>query len=356
MGGEEKQGEAAVGYVHTTNLPEFFQMNALTLVVSTYQAQRILCFNALTSNKLSMLMRTLERPTGLAIRENEMLVCSKNSLWRFATTRKLWDNEGKALPYDLTFVPRRSYVTGDVAAHQVSWHPKTDEVIMVNTRFSCLCTFDPAWSFVPFWKPPFITEFRPEDRCHLNGLCMDEDGPKYATALGESNTKEGWRENKASGGVLIDVPSGEIVCRGLSMPHSPFRFDGKLFVLESGKGLLVAVDEKTGSTVEVARFPGFTRGVAFWKDFAFVGLSKIREKKIFGGLPIEHLGEQIESAVYIVNLKSGKIEGFIRFTKGIEELFDLALLQGFHHAHIIGFEEDTIDSVMVLPQEFLSMS
>jgi len=40
----------------------------------------------------------------------------------------------------------------------------------VNTRFSCLCTLDGVHSFVPRWRPPFVSALAPEDRCHLNGL------------------------------------------------------------------------------------------------------------------------------------------------------------------------------------------
>ena len=33
----------------------------------------------------------------------------------------------------------------------------------------------------------------------------------YVTALGETNEPVGWRANKARGGVLIDVDSGEVI-------------------------------------------------------------------------------------------------------------------------------------------------
>ena len=96
-----------------------------------------------------------------------------------------------------------------------------EELWLVSTRFSCLCTLHPDYSFVPRWRPPFITALTAEDRCHLNGLAIVDGRPKYATALGETDTAGGWRPDKAHGGCLMDVPSGEILARGLSMPHSP---------------------------------------------------------------------------------------------------------------------------------------
>src|SRR6185437_6862016 len=105
----------------------------------------------------------------------------------------------------------------------------TPELWIVNTRFSCLCTLHPDYSFVPQWRPPFITALAAEDRCHLNGLAIADGAPKYVTALG-------WRANKSQGGCVIDVGSGEIISRGLSMPHSPRWRGGRLWVLESGTG------------------------------------------------------------------------------------------------------------------------
>ena len=43
------------------------------------------------------------------------------------------------------------------------------ELWVVSTRFSCLCTPHPDYSFVPRWRPPFITALAAEDRCHSTG-------------------------------------------------------------------------------------------------------------------------------------------------------------------------------------------
>jgi hypothetical protein len=56
---------------------------------------------------------------------------------------------------------------------------------VVNTAFSCLCTLDGRHSFVPRWRPPFITSLAAEDRCHLNGMAMADGAPKYVTALAD---------------------------------------------------------------------------------------------------------------------------------------------------------------------------
>src|SRR4029077_6446966 len=101
-------------------------------------------------------------------------------------------------------------------------------------------------SFNPRWRPPFVTELEPSDRCHLNGLGMVAGRPKYVTALGETDEAAGWRADKARGGVLMDVDSGEVLCRGLSMPHSPRWHGGRLWGGEARFGTLGPGDMKTG--------------------------------------------------------------------------------------------------------------
>jgi len=341
-----KEKEAAVAYVHTNEMPEFLAKLGVSLFVSTYQAQRVM---ALASNgaKLSILMRVLERPTGIALKDRRAAIVTKRQVWFFKDSGVTRDSDGRVLPYDLCLVPRQSYVTGDIAGHEAAWHG--DDLIVVNTRFSCLCKLDPAWSFVPVWKPPFVSQCVPEDRCHLNGLVLDEDGPRFVTALGEGDTKESWRESKVNGGVIVDVRSNEIITRGIAMPHSPRFYADKLWVLESGTGSLQVVDLDSGVRTTVVKLPGYLRGLSFYDRYAFVGLCKIRgDRETFGGMPIEENVEELKCAIYVIDISSGQPVGFIEFTKGIEELFDVCVLPGAKNPHIIGFEEDTLDGMFIV--------
>jgi uncharacterized protein (TIGR03032 family) len=99
---------------------------------------------------------------------------------------------------------------------------------------------------------------------------MRDGAPRYVTALGKTDTPEGWRSNKHNGGILIDIQSDEIATGGLSMPHSPRWYKGKLWVLESAKGTVATIDLNTGRSETVAELPGFTRGLVFCGNFAFV--------------------------------------------------------------------------------------
>ncbi len=203
-----------------------------------------------------------------------------------------------------------------------------NDLWLVNTAFSCLCTLDGAHSFVPRWRPPFITSLAAEDRCHLNGLAMANGRPRYVTAMAETDTPHGWRPNKVNGGCLIDVDSSQTVARGFAMPHSPRIHRDRVWLLHSGAGQLVLVDPTNGKSQTVAELPGYTRGLAMYERFAFVGLSKIRETSTFGGMPIAARRPELKCGVGVVDLTTGRLEAHLEFLSGVEEIFDVQVLPG----------------------------
>jgi uncharacterized protein (TIGR03032 family) len=338
--------EPVVGFVHSQMLSDLFRQLKISLLVSTYQAQRI-CLFTVKQDRLSMLMRSFERPTGIAYDGKHLALCTKRQVWFFEKTFNVHSPEGARLDADVCFVPRKSYVTGDVAAHEAGF--LNEKFFFMNTRFSCIATVSDDFSFESLWKPSFISQLAPEDRCHINGMAFDQAGIKYVSALGHSDKAEGWVANKKNGGILIDVSSDEIISQGFCMPHSPRLYDNKLWILNSGIGELQTIDLKTGKAISVCQFPGYCRGLAFAGRYAFVGLCKIRESEIFGGIPISEKGFELKSGVSVVDIDRGTIVGFIDFTKGIEELFDVTIIPDYTSPEIIGFEEDTIDGLYVLP-------
>ncbi len=249
--------------------------------------------------------------------------------------------------HDACYLPRNRHVTGDIAVHDLAF--AGGELWLVATAFSCLATLDADHSFVPRWAPPFITSLAAEDRCHLNGLAVVGDRVAYVTALGRTDEAGGWREGKAGGGVLLDVASSEVVAQGLSMPHSPRWHGGRLWLLESGRGSLCTVDIGSGAVQTVAELPGFTRGLAFLGDLAFVGLSQIRESSTFGDLPLTQRLRERQCGVWTVDLRSGEIAGFLRFEDLVQEIFDVAVLPGVRFPEIAEADGPMVGSSFMLP-------
>ncbi len=256
--------------------------------------------------------------------------------------------------HDACYLQRATHFTGNVQIHEMAFDTG-GQLWFVNTRFSCLATIDLEASFVPRWRPPFITELEPSDRCHLNGLAMVNGRVRYVTALGESNEPQGWRANKIRGGILIDADSGQIVCRGLSMPHSPRWHDGRLWLCESGSGTIGTVDLSTGRYEPVAAAPGFTRGLDFAGDLAFIGLSQVRESAVFSGIPItERLApEERTCGVCVVDLRRGETIALLKFDSGVQEIFAVSvLLRQF--PDLINDDERLLEDSFVVPTECLA--
>jgi uncharacterized protein (TIGR03032 family) len=190
-----------------------------------------------------------------------------------------------------------------------------------------------------------------DDRCHLNGLAIVDGRPTYVTALGETDTANGWRADKARGGCVMELSSRAVMSRGLSMPHSPRWHGGRLFVLESGTGQLVLVDPATGRRHPVAELPGFARGLALVGPYAFVGLSKIRPTSAMDGVPLAERREQLKCGVAVVDLRSGQTTAFLEFQSAVEEIFDVQLLPGLRFPEVIGFQQETIQHTFIVPRE-----
>jgi uncharacterized protein (TIGR03032 family) len=348
---------------HTPNFPQLLRQLGASLLVTTYQAGKLVMVRD-EGDHLNTHYRSFQSPMGLALTDGgaRLAIGTTLQVWEFRDVPSVAPRLEPAGRHDSCFLPRSSHVTGNVLIHEMAYgagdvgriSKPSHELWIVNTRFSCLATLDSEASFTPRWRPRFITELEPSDRCHLNGMGMVDGKPKYVTALGETNEMAGWRPNKARGGVLMDVDSGEILCRGLSMPHSPRWYGGRLWVCESGSGTLGTVDLNTGRYEAVAAVPGFTRGLDFVGDLAFVGLSQVRESAVFSGIPItERLTpEQRTCGVCVVDLRRGETVALLKFTSGVQEVFAVALLPR-RFPDLINDDEKLLESSFVVPTECL---
>lgn len=331
--------------VHTTSFPELLSHWGITLAVSTYQANKLIFLRA-DGDVLNTHFRSLNRPMGIALTGSKLAIGTSYEIWEFRDVPAVAQKLEPAGKHDACYLPRTKAVTGDINIHEMAY--AQDELWIVNTSFSCLCTLDANYSFVPRWHPPFISGYDVGDRCHLNGLGVRDDQPKYVTALGETDVSGAWRDNKANGGILMDMQTNQVLSRGLSMPHSPRWYAGQLWFLESGEGELATVDPASGQKTRVAQFPGFPRGLDFVGSLAFVGLSQVRETAVFSGIPlVERLAERT-CGVWVVNINTGEIVAFLQFKEGVEEIFSVTVLPN-RFPDLVESDEDLLSATFVLP-------
>ncbi len=207
---------------------------------------------------------------------------------------------------------------------------------------------------MPLWRPSFVSALAPEDRCHLNGVALRDGRVRYVTAVAQTDVPEGWRERRTDGGCVIDVPSGEVIVEGLSMPHSPRWYRDKLWVLNSGNGEFGFVNVEAGKFEPLTFCPGYLRGLAFVGDFAIVTLSKPRHRT-FEDLPLtEALNQrnaEPQCGLYVIDLNTGHVMHTIRLDGIVTELYDVVVLPGVRRPMALGFKTNEIERMIVIDDE-----
>jgi uncharacterized protein (TIGR03032 family) len=314
-----------VRHEYSTSLPPLLSQLGVSLLVSTYQVGKVVSVGV-ASGGLTVSYHNFERAMGLAVKPDGIAVAARAQVWFLRSAPELAPRVEPAGRHDACFLTRSSHFTGEIQIHELTW--AGDELWLVNTAFGCLCTLDDKHSFVPRWRPPFVSALAAEDRCHLNGLAVADGAPKYVTALAETDTPQGWRANKVQSGCLIDVASGHTVARGFAMPHSPRVHRGRVWMLHSGAGQLVLIDPASGKAESVTELPGYTRGLALYDRFAFVGVSKIRQTSTFGGMPIAERRPNLKCGVGVVDLLTGRMVAHLEFMNSVEEIFDVQVVSG----------------------------
>ncbi len=180
---------------HTISFPGLLEHLGISLLVTTYQAGKLAILRA-DNGVLNTHFRGFNKPMGLALAGDRLAIGAGIEIWEYHNVPALAHRLEPKGKHDACFLPRSGHVTGNVLIHEMAWHD--GELWFVNTRFSCLCTLDPLHSFVPRWRPAFISGVAPDDRCHLNGLGFSPDGRCLVTALGETDSPDGCAPPRAT--------------------------------------------------------------------------------------------------------------------------------------------------------------
>ena len=340
---------------HTANYPALLRGLCASLLVTTYQAGKLVMVRD-EGDHLNTHFRTFQAPMGLALQAIGWPSARRfrsGNTWTSRRSRPSLVPPGR---HDACFLPRSCHVTGNIQIHEMAWG-SGEEFWVVNTRFSCLCTLDRSASFTPRWRPPFVTALEPTDRCHLNGLGMVDGRPRYVTALGQTDSPGGWRPDKAQGRHrdgrcqrrgdgrrAIDAALAAMACRAA-------------LGLRIGRG-----NPRDSSTREAAGTrrsrprPGFTRGLDFAGNLAFVGLSQVRETAVFSGIPItERLRpEERTCGVCVVDLARGEPVALLRFEEGVQEVFAVQLLPGRQYPELVNDDAKLLENSFVVPDAALA--
>src|SRR3990170_4527588 len=336
-----------VTYSMSPGLSAFLGANRIGLAISSYQSGKFYLLGQNVDGGLMVHERFFRKAMGICVPDKDtILLATLFQIIRFENVLDAGQQINNA--YDTCYVPREIVVTGELDAHDIG-QLADGRPVFVHTLYNCLATPSKQHSFTPIWKPPFVSKIVKEDRCHLNGLAMEDGVPRYVTAVSKSDTIDGWRDRRFDGGIVVDVKSGKIVIGGLSMPHSPRIYRGKLFVLNSGTGELGWIEP--AASADDAKFhvvafcPGFVRGLAFHGKYAFVGLSKPRYER-FEGLALDKKLAEADSepwcGVQVIDLDSGTCVHWFRIDGPVTELYDVGVVPGVVRPMSLSFASSEI--------------
>lgn len=347
--------------VSSRGFTDWMSAQRLSLAVSTYHIGAVIFLGLKPNRDLSMFVSSFDRAMGMCVQDSGLWLVTKHTVWKLENALSGRPVDG----YDRMFVPRVGHMTGDVDIHDIAIEA-SGRPVFVNTKFNCLATLDERFSFTPIWKPPFISQLCPEDRCHLNGMAVEDGVVKYVTLVAKSDVADGWRDFRTNGGLLMDITTNEVITDGLSMPHSPRVHDGKIWLLNAGTGYLGFIDPASKKFEPVTFLPGYARGLALRGNYAVIGLSKQRRENAFQGLTLDQnlveKGAAARCGVQVVDLTSGAVVHWARIEPPIEELYDIAVLPNVVRPKALGFtssvvgdqityqEDNTIQFWSALPQ------
>ncbi|MBB6412120.1 TIGR03032 family protein [Mesorhizobium sangaii] len=322
-----------------------------SLAFTSYQTGQLFLVGLTGDRKASIHQTSFVRAMGVTVAGQRIILASDTAVWRLENI--LGPDQVANAIYDRMYMPRAASYTGDLDIHELAVR-EDGQIVFINTKFSCLATLSPTHSFRPLWKPSFISKLVPEDRCHLNGLAMQNGRARYVSAISRSDSVGGWRDRRWEGGMIIDITEDKVVVDDLSMPHSPRVHDGALWVLDSGRGILVRVDPATGQRQNIAFCPGFLRGLSFHGRFAIVTTSLPRDG-LFKDLPLQDNLQTRDAeprcALYIIDLHTGGIAEWIELKGHITELFDVAVIAGCRCPSSVPLNSANMASLITIDSE-----
>ncbi|QTD56700.1 TIGR03032 family protein [Parasphingorhabdus cellanae] len=331
-------------------LADFLAANDISIGFTSYQTGRLYLVGRGPDGKLAVHEALYPQAMGVTANENRIYLGTLTQIVRLENV--LAPEQLANDVHDKVYVPRNMQTTGNVDIHELGIR-EDGQIIFTNTLHNCLSIPSVTHSFKPIWKPEFISALATEDRCHLNGFAMVDGQAKYASAVSQSDQKDGWRDRRHDGGVIIDIETNTILADGLSMPHSPRFHVGRVWLLNSGTGELGWLHPTDHAFTPVAFCPGFLRGLEFHNDHAFVTLSKPRHGH-FEGLALDKKLEQADTAAWcgiqILSLSTGEVAQWLRFDGPITELFDICVLPGVRNPITLGPQSNEIRDFITIEQ------
>ena len=303
-----------------------------SLLVSGYQSGQVFVIGTNDEGKAQLSATRFDRAMGLCRGPHGLWMATLSQLIHFVPVRPPPEKRSE---HDFIFVPQCSIHTGYINAHEVAV-AAGGVPLVAGSFFNCVFAVDALRSATPVWAPPSVSHLEAADICHVNGICLSKGRLRFVTALASGGEAEGWRQHHDRG-VVFDCLTGRMVATSLIRPHSPRLHGGRLWLLHSGNGTIGYF--RSGQLVEMTWCPGYPRGLAFLGDAAIVGVSRLRDSGSGAELPLasrlRNRRATSRCGVVVLDTRTGKPLHEAYFGEGIDEIFDVVVLQGLKNPRLL---------------------
>lgn len=302
-------------------------------------------------NQLALFDRRFDGARGLYAAGDTLLMGSQWQVWRFQNALAKGQT---AKSYDRLYVPQVAWTTGEIATNDIAL-AGSGQIVMGSSLFNCLAVNSEEFSFAPVWRPRFISELVPEERCRLSGFAIVDGAPRFVTVGAVTDEPQGWVREMANGGCVIDTRTNEVIAHGMCLPAAPRLHNGRLWLHEAGSGWFGYVEPERGRFNRVAFCPGFLRGLAFAGGLAFCAVSRQRDGHALEGLPVQASLDRLKAApqcaILAINPSTGDIVHWLRMEGDVAEIFDVAVIHKARRPAAVGLSGRDIRRVLAIAPE-----
>ena len=127
---------------HTQSFPDFLTQTGISLLVSTYQAGKLISLRQ-QDGVLNTHFIDMQKPMGIALQEPHLAVGSSYQLGHYFNMADVAAKIEPANTHNACYVPRETHITGDIDIHEMGF-TNEGELWLVNTKMSCLMYYRAA--------------------------------------------------------------------------------------------------------------------------------------------------------------------------------------------------------------------
>jgi uncharacterized protein (TIGR03032 family) len=213
------------------------------------------------------------------------------------------------------------------SAHYLPGCIYTHDIAMIGGRLhanavgmNAIVRLEDSGGFTPVWWPKCIDSANgprfDRNYLQLNSIAAGKsvaDSFFSASADAPSRRRPGhmnWVVDRR--GVIFSGKTREVMGRGLTRPHSARQRGGEIWVDNSGYGEVGRI--VNGQFEPVFKLPGWTRGLYFHDDLAFVGTSRVIPKYRHYAPGLDP--DKCENGLHALDLRSGEVLGSILWPAG----------------------------------------